>query len=360
MNKKVIYHNGTAPILKRFWSVWVMLLCMSMFGCKEKAQEPVKSIAQIQQEKGIPVRVRKVVLQTLHRVEQKGGTVEGVYQTVISASIPSSGTLASLLVKTGSSVAKGAVLAEIELDGGSPYDLAKSAYEYAENAYQRAQSLYEVGAVSKEMVEGARTKYIQAKQNLSQAQGAIQITAPFNGTVIEVMQQLNSKIGPGTPLIKVARLDQVRIELNINESLIHRFKKKQRAFVVFDSDTLWGEVTNVAIGASGNSHSFPVTTLFYNKDRRIKPGMFLTVNVITEEKSDVVALSLETIIKENAKSYVYKVRDGKAYKVAVKLGVRGDSRYEITDGLGAGDTVVVSGASLLQNESTVNVVSIDE
>jgi len=331
------------------------LYFLSLFtGCVQQKKEETKSIDQIQLEQGIPVQVREMAPGTLRAVALKSGTVEGIFQTTISNAMP--GTIRAITVRVGDKAEKGRTLVKMQPDGGSPYTAAKSAHDLAENAYKRAESLHKEGAVSQDMVEGARTQFENCRRQLNMAIEAENVVAPFSGTVLEVYETLNKKIGSGTRLVKLARVDQIRIDLDINESIIKDFEKGQRAFIVMDADTVWGEVTDVAIGASEQSHTFPVKTLFNNNDMKIKPGMFVTVYVIVREQHDILALSAESIIMERGESYVYVVQGDTAVKRTITLGMRGGAEYAITGGLEQGDRVVVSGASLLNDGSKVKIV----
>jgi membrane fusion protein (multidrug efflux system) len=335
--------------------VCILALCMvTLSGCAKKDKEKPKSISQIQQEQGIPVRVVPVSTGTVRAIEQKGSTVEGIYQTVLKNSMP--GTIRSINAKVGNTVSMNAQLVTIDPDGGSPYSAAKSGFEFAENAYKRARELHKEGAVSQQDLEGARAQYEAAKRGLTQAKDAVTIRAPFNGTILEVYQTKNKKVGPGTELIKIARLDQLRMELDINESLIGKFKTGMRAYVVVGADSVWGEISKVALGASDITHSFPVTTIFKDKGSILRAGMYVTVNVIVEEHKDVLHVPIETVQFDEEKPYVYVVRGKKAVKTAVSTGIRNGSVFEILNGITADDKVVSNGISLLTDGASVKVV----
>ena len=117
-----------------------------------------------------------------------------------------------------------------------------------------------------------------------------------------------------------------------------------------------GRVVKVPLAGSPDSHSFHVETAFHNKNRLLRPGMFVTVHVIVDEKSDALTLPVETIISEGEEKYVFVVRDDKAYKTSLRLGVRGGDAFEILEGLKADDLIVASGASRLSEGVKVRIV----
>ncbi len=332
----------------------LMVVLSGIVGCGSKKKEEAKSIAQIQKEEGIPVSILQAGYGTIRAIEINGGTIEGIDQAVVKNGMP--GTITSIRKKVGSFVKKGATIATINPDGGSPYTAVKSQFDYAEKAYQRAEELFKEGAVSQEMLDGAKAEYEGAKQQLNQTVEAITVIAPFSGTVIEIYETVNSKVGGGKKIAKVARLDRVRIELSINETVIQRYEEGQKAFVVLDADTLWGTVEKVALGADAMVHAFPVTTVFNNPDDRFKAGMFVMVNVIVEEHADALYVPIETVQFEQEETFVYVIQEDKAAKTLVETGIRNGASFEILRGLTAEDMVVVNGISLLSDGVKVKVV----
>ncbi|MBD3393271.1 MAG: efflux RND transporter periplasmic adaptor subunit [Chitinivibrionales bacterium] len=322
-------------------------------GCGEK-QEPGKSIAEIQKEEGVPVRVMTVEPGPLRSVERAGGTIEGGSQAVLSGGVP--GTLIGMYARVGRKVKKGALLAQIEPDYGSSFDAAKAAYESAEKSRERVAALAKEGGVSQEVVEQVEVAAKGAKLNLEKAKKSERIYAPFPGTIIEVMQTKNSKVGPGQALVKIANLNNVRVTLDINESLIDRFAVEQRAFVVAGDDTLYGTVEKVPIGADEAGHMFPIDVVFPNTTSALKPGMFVTVYVITVDLPDALSVPAEVVLHDEEGPYVYVVDGDAARKARLELGVHGDGRVRVAGGLQEGAKVVVQGASQLGDGTNVNVV----
>lgn len=324
------------------------------YGCAKKSGK-TESIAEIQKREGIPVRTANITRGKLWSIESSSGTAEGIYEAVLSAGVP--GTVSSIPVKVGSRVKKNSVVATVSPDMASPYTMAKTQYDNAKKALDRVKTLADEGAVPQETREQVEAGYTVAEEQLRAARRSEHIVTPFDGTVIEILQEKNSKVGPGQDLVRVARLDKMIVELTINESLINRFKTGQRAFILMDGDTLWGEVSQMAIGASEKTHAFPLTTVFDNSHGMIKSGMFLTVNVITEERDSVLSVSPENVVMEGGKSYVYVVRDGKAHRTELKFGIRGTVGFEVLEGLKEGERLITGGASLLGEGSKVKVIN---
>jgi len=322
-------------------------------GCSSKKEESPKTIDQIQAEQGVPVTVLSLKKGSIRSIEQGNGTLQGKQETVLANGV--GGTLAKVHVEVGQSIRAGTSVATMKMDYGSPIDPASSGYDYAKQAYDRAVKLHAEGAVSKEQVEGAKAMYEGAKLQLGQAKVLINVTAPFSGTVLEIFQSEGSKIAEKTPIVKIADLSGIKVDMQVNESSAPLFAKNQKAFVDMGTDTVWGTIDRTALSANGMTHSFRVTAVFPNEKGLLKPGMFKNIGVITHEKTGVIAVPFETITF-GSKNSVWVINNGKASIREVQLGVRTGTEYEIISGLSEGDQVIVSGATLLSDGSKVKVV----
>ncbi|MBD3317607.1 MAG: efflux RND transporter periplasmic adaptor subunit, partial [Chitinivibrionales bacterium] len=291
----------------------------------------------------------------LRAVEIVGGTVEGISQTVVSTG--AGGTVKRIVAGVGSRVAENGVVAVVEPDGASPYTMAKAQYDQIKKSYERVKALADEGAVPQETIDQVEAAYIAAREQLRAARKAENVPAPFGGTVIEVYEQPKSKVGPGTPIAKIARWDKIRVEIEVNERLISNYSPGQRAYIVAEGDTLWGEIEKVALGANAMTHAFPVWAVFPNPGLRIKPGAYVVVNVITRTAQSALHVPMDVVTVKEDGAWVYTVTGGVARRKIVKHGLRSEGFLEITEGLTEGEKVVVRGASLLSDGAKVRIVN---
>jgi membrane fusion protein (multidrug efflux system) len=80
------------------------------------------------------------------------------------------------------------------------------------------------------------------------------------------------------------------------------------------------------------------------------------VRVIVGERANALLVPEEAIVPQGAEFFVYKVVDGQARRVPVKIGVRRDARVEIVEGLAAGDQVVTAGMRLSRDGQPVRIL----
>jgi HlyD family secretion protein len=73
---------------------------------------------------------------------------------------------------------------------------------------------------------------------------------------------------------------------------------------------------------------------------RLKPNMSATCKIITEQKSDVLKVPIQSVVEKEKKAGVFAVRNGMAEWVDIKSGISDEKWMEIEEGVDEGDTVV--------------------
>jgi multidrug efflux pump subunit AcrA (membrane-fusion protein) len=93
-------------------------------------------------------------------------------------------------------------------------------------------------------------------------------------------------------------------------------------------------------------------------DPRIIPGMFATVNLVTNSRLDVPVINRSAMINTYGKWVVFVVPKGKtnAERREVSIGLESEDRVEITGGLVVGDNIVIAGQNFLSDGDAVRIV----
>lgn len=178
-------------------------------------------------------------------------------------------------------------------------------------------------------------------------------TTPVDGKVIEIPVDENSLVVDNTIMVKIANLNQLIVNANIEEYDAPKVALGQK--VTMTSDGLEGKiytgtVTKVSTSASdastnsGTETVVPIEISVDNPDGVLKPGFNLDLEIMVVNKEDVLTVSSNAVAtdgKTNTK-YVYKVKDGKIVKTTVETGDEGDSSIEIKSGLNEGDKIIGS------------------
>jgi membrane fusion protein, multidrug efflux system len=81
--------------------------------------------------------------------------------------------------------------------------------------------------------------------------------------------------------------------------------------------------------------------------------MFARVEVLVGKHQNALQIPIDAVSRLEDAQYVYVVREGKAIRMPVELGVRDESRVEITKGLDGSEQVIVSGKDLVHDGTPV-------
>ncbi len=372
-------------------------------------------------DKGIEVEIAKVDQITIVETVSATGKIQPEIEVKISSEV--SGEIIDLPVKEGQIVKKGDLLVRINPDlytsgynrtlaglSGTKASLsqADASFKEAKANYNRNKTLYDKGIISKSewekvvsMYEGAQASKQSAYYNVQSASATVNeakdnlgrttIYAPADGTISMLNVELGERVlgtqqMTGTEILRVANLNNMEVEVDVNENDIVKINIGDSANVEVDAylkKKFKGIVTSISNSASATLTADQVTN-FKVKVRILKesyqdltqgkpasyspfrPGMTATVDIITKRKDKVLGVPISSVVvkadttpvkkfevddpnsEENKvkpksdKKYecVFVQSGGKAKIRIVKTGIQDDMNIEITQGLQKGDVVI--------------------
>lgn len=294
---------------------------------------------------------------------------------------PVAGKVKEVKVSPGDAVQKGDVLFVMDTaDLRDTYDTLLTSYEstktmmdeqvrQAQQALENAQALYEMGAVSRNSVEQAQLRVMQAEtsRTTTLAQMGIDdvvdvlndpnVYATIDGTVTSVAVTGGVMTSNTTAGVVVSEIGKPQAVVNVSETLQPFIAVGQQVDVTLSTsgETVTGTVASVAGAVSSNTALYQVN-IDLPEDLQVSIGMFATVKFLTDQRQDVVLIPSETILTEDGQQYVYIVTGDAAFRVDVTTGLVGASQTEITSGLQGGEQLVVRGQTYLSDGATVRIV----
>jgi HlyD family secretion protein len=188
----------------------------------------------------------------------------------------------------------------------------------------------------------ARIEAAQANINLAR------ITAPFSGTVSEIKIKPGDQVAPGTPVIQLADLTALMVDVDISEIDINDIEVGQRASLTFDAvmDRQYaGEV--VEVGLVGRNVqgivNFSVVVRLLNPDDAIHPGLTAAVSIVTNQIEDALRVPNRAVRVRNGERVVYVLREGTPEMTPVELGASSELYSEVLSGdIREGDRIVLN------------------
>lgn len=362
-------------------------------------------------DEGITVETMKVENIDVTETVSATGKIKPEIEVSITPEVP--GEIIQLNVKEGEAVNKGDLLVMINPDllessvnrsraglsnARSNFAQAQATLAEAKANFDRSSQLFKKGVISQSDYDTALANYDRAKASERSAYFSVQsaaatvneaadnlgrtsIFAPMTGTVSLLAVELGERVVgtqqmAGTELLRVADLSQMEVEVDVNENDIVKINVGDKAIVEVDAylkKQFQGQVTEIANTATGTLTADQVTN-FKVKIRILsesyadltegkpdnyspfKPGMTATVDIITRESKDAIAVPISAIVvkTDTTSSFkkstvtagsekfecVFVEKDGKAKLKVVKTGIQDDKNIVITSGLEAGETVI--------------------
>lgn len=317
-----------------------------------------KPISQIQEENGIPVRVQTVELTTLEGWKTYTGDVQGAEQVTVYGKLDDN--IQTIKVKTGDRIEKDQVVAIYETDNPQAnYRQAKIALDNAEKMFSRMKAVFDEGGISQQQMDDVEVGYKVALENFNATSKMINVKSPISGQVVDVFVETGEPINPGDPICKIAKINQLKTEVEVDESDLYYFQTGQHALVTWNAlpdETFNGKIDRISISADPETRTFTVDVLIDNEDEKLRPGAFVKIAIQTTNKPDVIAVDNRVIEFDNEQPFVYIIDNNIARKTTISLGEESGEFVEITNGLNLGDALVVEGQTLLADAKKTLIV----
>ena len=260
-----------------------------------------------------------------------------------------------------------------------------------ESSYKRYQKLFKEKLISEEQLETAKAQYDISKAQqqaimyqIDQAQASLKsalddlsktaYNSPIDGIITSLrveegeIAMIGTMNNPGTILMTIADLSVMEVEVEVDETDVIGVEIGQQAEVrvdAFPDQAIKGKVTEIGSSAlqkvtsSEESRDFKVIITLENPPENLKPGLSATTDIITAEKTDILAIPISALVlrekedkegekKDEQEEGVYVVEENRVKFFPVEKGIMGEMMIEITTGLEEGQDIVVGPYSALR------------
>lgn len=346
-------------------SRWLIatIAVLVLSACPPKKGEDGQGDDKATTPRRVPVEVAAATSGDLRATIVSTSTVDSRHSVDIVAEIP--GAVVALEVDQGDEVKKGDVLARVqreELDLG--LDAANAMVRRLESEVERLRPLHDKGILSRQQLDEAIFRLEEARGEQRRAKlsvGDKRVRAPADGVVAIRYVNSGQQVATGTPLFRVVQPGDLVVHVNLPESTLGQVFEGQEAYVVSDalSDSEFsGKVEKVSPVVDPRTGTVRITIELESaqgdEKNVLRPGMFVKAFIVTDEQKDAVTIPRRAVVQSEGGSFVYRVRDGIARRVAVELGVTEGSKVQIESGIAVGDLIVVLGQEGLKDGAAVD------
>ena len=183
------------------------------------------------------------------------------------------------------------------------------------------------------------------------------VFSPASGFVVELMAREGAQLEPGMPLMKLADLRQVWINVEIPEvqaGWIAEGKSAEARLKSLPGKVFEGTVDYLYPQLDSGTRTLRARLVFDNADGALRPGMFADVSLFGGGKQDVLLVPSEAVIRTGERTVVMVAEAAGRYRpAAVTTGPERNGETMILTGLEAGQNVVVSGQFLIDSEASL-------
>ncbi|HEY2473400.1 MAG TPA: efflux RND transporter periplasmic adaptor subunit [Candidatus Cybelea sp.] len=273
---------------------------------------------------------------------------------------------------------------------------AKASLQNAELVYNQNKQLYKQGYVSETALQQSQANFVQAQQTYNNAvvglrnnavsyqnvraqQASAQaasaqahvlttqlsqtyLYAPYDAVIANRLLDPGAFASPSQPLLQVARIDRVWINVNVPDQYLTYVHPGNR--VTFTSSSLPGQhftgpIQTVNAVPTSGTLSYLARLELQNPGYVLRGGMLVTVQVTKQHATGAIVVPRSSVAQTpSGDNIVYVVSGGKAQAVPVRLGVQTDTISQvISPRVGPGTVVITTRPDALKDGSVVMVAN---
>jgi HlyD family secretion protein len=258
--------------------------------------------------------------------------------------------------------ARNKALQEKGFVGQSALDDSKRNLDVADSQLRAARLQVETNGPQGSDYLLAQTALEQARASLQIAQAKLEQTvihAPVDGVLISRSVEPGNVVQPGKELMALAPAGETQIDVLVDEKNLAQLALGQKAVGsadAFPTQRFAAELTYINPGIDPLRGAVEVKLRVPQPPDYLRQDMTVSVDIEVARRAGTVIAPTDAVRDlTGAQPWVLMVKDGRAVRQPVKLGLRGDGRLEILDGVTPGNLLVPASNPLVAAGERVRV-----
>lgn len=326
----------------------------------EQIQALEKSLGESKNgaKKVIPVAVKTMEPSTFKNYIEVQGKVDA--DKNVSVSAEAAAVVQKIYVTAGQHVSAGQTLAQLD-DNVIRQQIAqlKNQLDYTKNIYDRQKNLWDQNIGTEVQLLTAKNNYENVKKQIEVQQSQLdlyRIKSPINGVVDEVIAKIGQAVSPGIPTFRVVNMNDLKVTGQIGETNISHVHTGDKVEVILPDlqDTLHTRLSYVSKVVDPVSRAFNIEIRLPHRSI-YHPNMLAVIRVVSYQEDKAITVPVSVIQHDAKGDYVFTVENNKAKKIHVNVSQVYGGLAEVTEGLKAGDRVVVTGFQEINDGDTLEV-----
>jgi len=297
------------------------------------------------------------------------GSVAAVRGVTVSADL--AGIVEEITFDSGRTVQAGQVLVRLDTrQERAQLAAAEAQRDLALLNLDRARGLHAEGIVAQSEYDRVSAEHKQAEARVGEIRATIarkQIRAPFSGILGIRQVNLGQYLTGGDPVVPLQAIHPIYVNFAVPQQDVAQLRVGEEVRVSLEGlagPPPAGRITAIDSVIDEGTRNVNVQATLANSGERLRPGMFVKVNVVVGTSRSVIALPASAISYAPYGDSVFVVEDvkgpaGETYRGVrqqfVKVGEGRGDQVAVVSGLEAGAEIVTSGTFKLRNGAAVRV-----
>ena len=298
---------------------------------------------------------QKVELAEISKTVELTGSVEAT--RVARLASPAEGPVCNCNLREGDPVKEGERVLSIGRKKATEALLlsAKQDVKTEEEELARIEQLVESGAIPRDQLDLARTKFHRAtaqREKVKETSDDYEVMAPWDGIISKVMVSDGNYVVPRTVMVEIFDPKSLVVRSAVPEAQSQELRLGMEVAVKLDAyndKTFRGKVSRIYPELDRRTRTRTAEVEVVDAVDLV-PGMFARLNLILKSEKDTIAVPSEAVIvTPKGLRVAYVVEDGKAQQRKITTGIEGGGKIQILSGIKAGDQIVVAGNEKLKD-----------
>jgi len=313
-----------------------------------------------------PVDVTTVQRGEIKVTTQSVGTLQAREHVSITSQV--TGLIKAINFTEGQRVQQGHVLAVLS-DEQEQAELAQAlaTRNEAQRHYQRGHELKGSGLITPAKLDELEAAYKVAAASVQVAEARLQnhkIRAPFSGLIGLRQVSPGALLTPGSIIAELSIIDPLDLTFGVRSEFIPQLATGlsiQARAAGLTGQTFSGTLSRIDTDINPQTGYVQVEAELPNPEGLLKPGLFMTVDLVLDNRPNALIVPEEAILLRGQETYVYRIHENNLVRrISVETGQRQPGEVEILKGLAAGDTIVVNGLQKVREGQRVNPTEVTQ
>ena len=284
---------------------------------------------------------------------------------IVQVPVEMGGKIISLPVREGERINEGDIVLKID-DAILKAEVARARaqVEFDKRSLERTALLLEKGVTNPNSLDEIKSRYAVNSAALEMAETNLEKTvvySPYSGIINDLPVEKGEYVQEGATVAEIVEIDTVKVEIQVPEKEVEFLRKGSSMAIIsgYTDDIIgYGKLTYISEVADQGTRTVNAEITVDNRKKILRSGQIVRARLNRKSLDNAVMIPLAAVIPlEDGKVVYVADSEGIARRKEVELGLIKGTRVHITEGLAAGDKLIVKGHRRVGPGQKIRIVS---